>query len=424
MSPSSSVDGPSDASSASNADGVVDVDGVTEVAHVRDRRRVLAVTATTLFCSALIWFNYAAVLPQVTEEWGLTGIEAGAVFGAFQAGYLLSILPAGWLADRYSPRWVIAVGAAGTALPSLAFAALADGIILGVALRFLSGLFVAGVYVPGMRFLSDWFPKTVRGQALGAYIGTFELGSGLSFVFATAVAEAVDWRVAIAATSVGGLVISPLIVVATRDAPNRVEPTASGIGWSLFRNRPYLLAVGIYAWHNWELFGVRGWLLAFLVATPAFAATGSTVIPGLVVGAMIVASGVGNLAGGWLSDRIDRQAVLAIGLGASAFVSAVFGFIGGLTTPLLVGVVLVYGVVLALDSAPTSTLVTEVVSDEHVGTALSVQSLVGFSTTIISPVVFGIALDWGGYTAAFPMLAAGALVGLGFVGLLGRTVRS
>lgn len=243
-------------------------------------------------------------------------------------------------------------------------------------------------------------------------------------MFATAVAEAVDWRVAIAATSVGGLVISPLIVVATRDAPNRSEPTESGIGWSLFRNRPYLLAVSIYAWHNWELFGVRGWLLAFLVATPAFAATGSTVIPGLVVGAMIVASGAGNLAGGWLSDRINRQAVLAVGLGASALLSAGFGFVGGLSTPLLVGVVLIYGLVLALDSAPTSALVTEVVDDEHVGKALSVQSLVGFSTTIISPVVFGIALDQGGYTAAFPTLAAGALIGLGFVGLLGRTVRS
>ena len=424
MSPSSAVDDPSDATSASDADDVVAVDGVAETAHIRDRRRVLAVTATTLFCSALIWFNYAAVLPQVTAEWGLTGIEAGAVFGAFQAGYLLSILPAGWLADRYSPRWVIAVGTAGTAIPSLIFAAVADGVILGVTLRFLSGLFVAGAYVPGMRFLSDWFPEAVRGRALGAYIGTFELGSGLSFVFATAVAEAVDWRVAVAATSVGGLVISPLILVATRDAPDRSEPTASGTGWSLFRNRPYLLAVGIYAWHNWELFGVRGWLLAFLVATPAFAATGSTVIPGLVVGAMIVASGVGNLAGGWLSDRIDRRVVLAVGLGASAVVSAGFGFVGGLSTPLLVGVVLVYGLVLALDSAPTSTLVTEVVDDEHVGTALSVQSLVGFSTTIISPVVFGIALDWGGYTVAFPTLAAGAIIGLGFVGLLGRTVRS
>ena len=85
------------------------------------------------------------------------------VFGAVQAGYLVAILPAGRLADRYSPRWVIAAGATGTAVPSLGFAALADGVVLGSLLRLFSGLFVAGVYVPGMRFVSDWLSEDVRG---------------------------------------------------------------------------------------------------------------------------------------------------------------------------------------------------------------------------------------------------------------------
>lgn len=85
---------------------------------------------------------------------------------------------------------------------------------------------------------------------------------------------------------------------------------------------------------------------------------------------------------------------------------------------MLIAITLAYGVVLALDSAPTSTLVTEVVVDEHIGTALSVQSLAGFSTTVVSPVLFGLALDRGGYAAAFPTLAAGALLGLLSVGTL------
>lgn len=114
---------------------------------MQERRRVLVVTSVALFLSVLVWFNYSAVLPLIVEEWGLSGTEAGIVFGALQAGYLVAIVPAGWLADRYSPRWVIAVGATGTALPSLAFAAVADGVLVGTVLRFLSGLFVAGVYV-------------------------------------------------------------------------------------------------------------------------------------------------------------------------------------------------------------------------------------------------------------------------------------
>lgn len=146
---------------------------------MRERRRVLVVASTALFFSVLVWFNYSAVLPLAVEEWGLSGLEAGIIFGAFQAGYLVAIVPAGWLADRNSPRWVIAVGAFGTGLPSLAFAVVADGFVTGTLLRFLSGVFVAGVYVPGMRLVSDWFPESIRGRAMGLYIGTYELGSGL-----------------------------------------------------------------------------------------------------------------------------------------------------------------------------------------------------------------------------------------------------
>ncbi len=384
---------------------------------MRERRRVLAVTSTALFFSVLVWFNYSAVLPLVVEEWGLSGLEAGVVFGAFQAGYLVAVLPAGRLADRYSPRWVIAVGATGTAVPSLVFAALADGVVLGSLLRFLSGLFVAGVYVPGMRFVSDWFPEGVRGRALGLYIGTFELGSGLSFVFATLAAEAVDWRLAIAVTSVGALGVAPLVLGLTRDSPT-AESAAAGFDPAVLRNPEYLAAVSVYAWHNWELFGVRNWLLAFLAAAPAFAATGSPVLPGLVVGASIVASGAGDALGGRLSDAIGRPATIATGLAASTLLSATFGLLGGLPLAALVALAVGYGLVLAVDSAPTSTLVTEVVPDEHVGTALSVQSLAGFSTTVVSPVVFGLALDRAGYAAAFPTLAAGGLLGLCSVGAL------
>lgn len=181
--------------------------------------------------------------------------------------------------------------------------------------------------------------------------------------------------------------------------------------------------MSIYSFHNWELFGVRNWLLAFLVAAPAFAATDSTLLPGLLVGAMIVMSAVGNAAGGWLSDRVGRPQTIAAGIATSALLSAVFGLLGTLSLITLVAVTLVYGFVLAVDSAPTSTLVTEVVAEEHVGTALSIQSLAGFSTTVVSPIVFGLTLDRAGYAAAFPTLAAGALLGLLSVVLLVRTRR-
>lgn len=388
-----------------------------------ERRQVLLVTSVALFLSVLVWFNYSAVLPFIVEEWGLSGTEAGIVFGAFQAGYLIAIVPAGWLADRYSPRWIIALGAVGTAIPGLLFAVVADGVVVGTILRFLSGLFIAGVYVPGMRFVSEWYPESSRGRALGLYIGTFELGSGLSFVFSTVAAEAVDWRLAIAVTSGSAVFAAPLILCLTRDSPNRTSSETDRFDFSLFSNRDFLAAVSIYSWHNWELFGTRNWLLPYLVTSTAFAAVESNVVPGLVVGGMIVMSGFGNAAGGLLSDRISRVGTIATGLGASAVLSATFGLLGSVPVRVLVLITLIYGFVISLDSAPTSTLITEVVTDDHVGTALSIQSLAGFSTTVVSPIVFGFALDRSGYAVAFPTVAAGALLGLLSVGVLVRRRR-
>lgn len=146
--------------------------------------------------------------------------------------------------------------------------------------------------------------------------------------------------------------------------------------------------------------------------------TVDTIRAEVLAGAMIALGGLGNALGGTLSDRVGRTTVIATALACSGLVSAAIGLLGGLPLPALVVVVLVWGVALTMDSAPTSTAITEIVDDERVGTALSIQSFVGFSTTVVSPVVFGAALDVGGFALAFPTLAAGALVALGSLAAL------
>ena len=358
----------------------------------RERTRMLAVASAALLLSVLVWFNYSAVLPLVVADWGLSGTRAGIVFGAFQAGYLLAIVPAGVLVDRHSPRYVIAAGATVAGLLSLGFALLADDFLAGTLLRFVAGTGMAGVYVPGMRFVTDWYGTADRGTAMGLYVGTFSLGSGLSFLLASSIAAAIGWRVAIGATSVGALLVAPLILGVGRDAPGTDTRTSDGFDLDVLRNRAYLAAVGG-------------------LGTPE-------AVAGILAGVMIMLGGVGNALGGTLSDRIGRTTVIAIALVCSGLVSAVIGVLGGLPLPVLLVVVLVWGVALTMDSAPTSTAITGIVNDERVGTALSIQSFIGFTTTVVSPIVFGAALDLGGFALAFPTLAAGALVALGSLAVL------
>jgi MFS family permease len=201
-----------------------------------------------------------------------------------------------------------------------------------------------------------------------------------------------------------------------RDPPGRgAGDAAGGVDLGVVHNRAYLAAVGVYALHTWELFGMRNWVVAFLGAGTAVGDAA-----GVVAGAVVLLGGLGNVLGGTLSDRFGRGRVVGAALVVSGTVSAALGVLAALPVPLLLAVLAVYGVALTADSAPTSTAVTELVADERMGAALSLQSVVGFSTTVVSPVVFGLALDRAGYAVAFPTLAVGAAGALAALAALSR----
>ena len=122
-----------------------------------------------------------------------------------------------------------------------------------------------------------------------------------------------------------------------------------------------------------------------------------------------------------MSDRVGRLQVIAVALAASGTSTLLLGGLAWKSLAVLAGVVLGYGFVLTMDSAPTSTAITLLVDDEQLGTALSLQAFLGTLPGTVSPVLFGAALDAGGYTLAMPTLGVGALLGVGGVYLLWTT---
>ena len=114
------------------------------------------------------------------------------------------------------------------------------------------------------------------------------------------------------------------------------------------------------------------------------------------------------------------EEVLAMAMVASGTITIALGIVGWTTITVLGLVVVVYGVVLAADSAPLSTAITQVAEDDNIGTLLAGQSLVGFLPVIVSPVVFGVVVDRSGFTSAFGTLFGGIVVGLGALWLFSR----
>ena len=112
-----------------------------------------------------LWFSGAAVLPALRAEWTLSDATAGwlTMCNGFVAGTLLSAFLN--LPDVFSPRYLVASCAVLGAGANAAFGYFAEGPRLGILLRFLTGVFLAGVYPPGMKILATWFSTLARNGA-------------------------------------------------------------------------------------------------------------------------------------------------------------------------------------------------------------------------------------------------------------------
>ena len=190
---------------------------------------------------------------------------------------------------------------------------------------------------------------------------------------------------------------------------------------AVWRNRSVLRLIVAYAAHNWELFGMRGWIAAFLTASLVAAGAsleGATERAAVVASLVLAVGALSNPIAGFVSDRWGRARLISTVMSISGVCSLVIGW--GLQWPfaLLVTVALVYSFIVTAESAVVSTGITEQAEPAALGRTMALQSTIGFTTAALAPAGFGLVLDlsqtWGW---AFTLLGAGVLVGpltLGF----------
>ncbi|HXF81674.1 MAG TPA: MFS transporter [bacterium] len=381
---------------------------------MRNGLRWLIVLSLAEIATMLTFGSYSGALPVLRAEWRLSASQAGAIFAGQQIGYTVAVLVLSALTDLIGVRRIYLAAAVWNGVFGLLFAALARDFPSALVLRALGGMGLAGTYMPGMRLVVETFPAASRGMAMGLYIGAFSLGTSLSLLLTGALLP-LGWRTVFVVTGLGPLIAAAIAWPIVRDvsapAPRRrIEPAR------VLRNARALRFIVAYAAHNWELFGMRAWLPAFLTALwvqqgiplTVAAARGAT-FSSLV----LLASGTSNALGGWLSDSLGRRRTIVIFLTASAVLSATIGW----TAPLGIGVVLtlavLYGLLVTAESSTLSTAVAESAEPEALGTTMALQSSFGFLVTAISPPLFGAILDaTGAWGWAFASLAAAAALGV------------
>jgi MFS family permease len=314
-----------------------------------------------------------------------------------------------------APR-LFAAGAIIAAIANLGFGLLATDPGSAIPFRFLTGAALAAVYPVAMKLGAGWFRRD-RGLAIGVVNGALTVGVALPFLFRALGAYAgVDWRPVVVAASVAGVIGAALVGLIARNGPLDVPAPrfSPAIAAAAFREPSVRLASIGYFGHMWELFAMWTWIPIFLLGTFAVAGVVDPAAASLTAFAVVAAGGVGSAVAGAIADRVGRPATTIAAMATSAASAIVAGILFGAPIPLVVLVALIWGVSVVADSAQFSSAVSELAPPGTAGSALSVQTAIGFTLTSVT--ILGVGLldpsNADGWRVAWIVLALGPIVGI------------
>ena len=372
-------------------------------------RSVLAIICLMYFIFYVDRVNISTAAPLIQRDLGLSAVELGLVFSAFAYPYALFQLAGGWLGDRLGPRLGLGLCALLVAVSTL-LTGVAGGFATLFAARLVLGLGEGPAFSTATRALSNWTRPDQRGFAQGITHSASRLGNALTPPLIAAISVAYSWRAAFYALGVVSLVWAAAWFVYFRDDP-RAHPSITAaeleglppasvvaarktIPWGplLLRILPVTLTDFCYGWILWLYLN---WLPSFFLHEYNFAIKKSA----LFAAGVFLAGVVGDTVGGVVSDAILRRT----GDVARARVAVIVtGFLGSFCC--MLPIVFVHDIVAVSACLSLAFFFSELIvapiwavpmdiTPEFAGAASGFMNF-GFGMAgIISPVVFGLAID-------------------------------
>ena len=384
--------------------------------------RTLILLAIAELLGMSVWFSASAVVPALAREWALGDAGRAWLTMSVQIGFVAGALGSALLnlADRIPSPRLFTASALLAASATAAIPFVAQGLALALPFRFLTGVFLAGVYPVGMKIAATW-TREDRGLAIGLLVGALTVGSASPHLV-NALGGVSAWRpvlwIAAGMAAVGALIAAFFL----SEGPFRMA--SPPFDWRnagrIATDRPLLLANLGYLGHMWELYAMWTWLPAFLVASFArrgvdahWAAAAAFVA--------IAAGGIGSFAAGRIADQLGRTRLCigAMAISGACAVGAGFLFGGPPWAVTLLGVV--WGVSVIADSAQFSASISELCEPQYTGTALTLQTSVGFLLTLVTIRLIPPLERLVGWEWAFASLAIGPGLGIWAMDALRRS---
>jgi MFS family permease len=359
-----------------------------------------------------LWFSASAVVPGLIESGLINSTRASLLTGAVQLGFVLGTICTAFfgLPDRIDPRRLFAFSALVGGCTNALILTTGFDHPLTIALRFLTGVMLAGVYPVGMKLAAGWAGRDL-GLMIGALVGALTLGSALPHLFRSM--SELNWRFVIAASSICALLGAALINFSALGPGHATAASFKPIqALRLLKTPSFLMVTGGYLGHMWELYAMWAWIGSFLTwGLVASGASGPVVNPALMTFVVVASGALGCLGAGILADKFGRTTITITAMLISGLCAVFIGSMASFGPVILMVVAVIWGITIVADSAQFSAAITELSEPALVGTMLSLQTSLGFLLTFFAIQAIPLAIEWLTWKYAFTVLAIGPFLG-------------
>ncbi len=295
--------------------------------------RALSLLTICELAAMSLWFSATALIPTFRAEFNISSDQASLLTSAVQAGFVIGTMISAviMLADRFDPKRVF--------LAATLIAAIANAMILltdpttgtTIALRFITGICMAGIYPVGMKIATTWAKGDV-GFLVGLLVGALTLGSAIPHLISSFLI--LDWQLTIAGASIASLIAAALILFVDL-GPNHMVAREFRWGTALtaWKVKSLRLANLGYLGHMWELYAMWAWIGLFLhasfLARAEMSAGDAKLYANLASFAVIGVGALGCLLGGLFADRVGRTTLTMAAMAISGACALLAGALVG-----------------------------------------------------------------------------------------------